>query len=165
MEIWLEIQKHQNNTRQVILSSFDQLLNESITSQLLYKSSDFLQVLISSIFSLNYVCDITLKNFMKVFQKALIKNLEEIDSDDQRVETKVQDSDYISFNNTEREKMSIETSNLFSLNNFQSFSQLQQKENVTPSQINTWRGELSQITDTKCLMPGDFNVMDLQRLS
>ena len=100
-----------------------------------------------------------------LFQKALIKNLEEIDSDDQRVETKVQDSDYISFNNTEREKMSIKTSNLFSLNNFQSFSQLQQKENVTPSQINTWRGELSQITDTKCLMPGDFNVMDLQRLS
>lgn len=81
MDLWVEIQKYQSETRQSILKSIPKFADTTKDTQRILKSDDFLRILLSSIFSLDQICDITFHFFLKIFNTITINKQGEIESD------------------------------------------------------------------------------------
>ena len=74
MNIWIEIQKNQANTKELLLNNLTGLSEDGVEAELLLKSEDFLHVLLTSVYSWPNLCDITFKSFLKIMSIALKKN-------------------------------------------------------------------------------------------
>lgn len=75
MDLWIELQNHQNTTRDIILKNLQPLSKDTLDSELLLKSEDFLQVFLTTITSWNQLCDISFKFILKILVLTLKKNI------------------------------------------------------------------------------------------
>lgn len=82
MDLWVEIQRFQSATRQTILKSIPKFADMNEDTQRILKSDDFLRVFLSSIFSLDQICDITFHFFLKIFDTITINKQGDINFDD-----------------------------------------------------------------------------------
>lgn len=78
MELWIELQNSQNSTKDTILRHLTMLSTDSIDSELLLKSEDFLQIFLTTVTSFNQICDISLKFILKILNLSLKKNSSDV---------------------------------------------------------------------------------------